>query len=94
MQKFIATVALSLLSAASWAAPKAVTLSIPGMDCPTCPITIKKALGRVPGVSGIEVNLERREASVTFDDAKTNIAALTQATENAGYPSKAVGTAK
>ena len=94
MQKFITVIALTFLSSVVWAAPKAVTLSIPGMDCPTCPITIKKALGHVPGVSAIEVNLEKREASVSFDDAKTNVAALTQATENAGYPAKVVGAAK
>ena len=29
----------------------------------------------------------RRNAKVTFDDAKTDVAALTKATEAAGYPS-------
>jgi mercuric ion binding protein len=94
MQKIVAAIALLALSTASWAASKAVTLSVPGMDCATCPITVKKALGKVPGVSTIEVNLEKREAAVTFDDTKTNVAALTRATEEAGYPSKPVGNQK
>lgn len=34
-----------------------------------------------------EVSFEKREAIVTFDDAKTNSEALTKATEDAGYPS-------
>ena len=36
----------------------------------------------MPGVSAIEVNLERREAAVTFDDTKVDVTALTRATEN------------
>lgn len=69
------------------AAPKTVTLSIPGMDCPVCPITVKKALSQVSGVSQTIVNFERRQAIVTFDDAKTTVGALTDSTKNAGYPS-------
>ena len=40
------------------------------------------------------VILARREAKVTFDDAKTNVEALTRATKDAGYPSTVVGSAK
>jgi len=69
------------------AATKTVTLAVPTMTCPVCPITVKKALQAVPGVSRAEVSLEKKEAVVTFDDAKTSVAALTKATANAGYPS-------
>lgn len=75
------------------AAPKTVTLAIPSMDCPVCPITVKKALSQVAGVSQIHVHFKKREAVVTYDDAKTNIAALTESTKNAGYPSTSVGGA-
>lgn len=73
------------------AAPKTVTLTIPGMDCPVCPITVKRALSKVAGVSQATVNFERRQAVVTFDDAKTNVGALTDSTKNAGYPSTLAG---
>ncbi|MGE4321812.1 MAG: mercury resistance system periplasmic binding protein MerP, partial [Sphingobium sp.] len=55
--------------------------------CAACPITVKKALAKVAGVETAEVSFERREAVVTFDDARTNVQALTKATENVGYPS-------
>ncbi|WP_122364531.1 mercury resistance system periplasmic binding protein MerP, partial [Pseudomonas coronafaciens] len=58
-----------------------------GMTCAACPITVKKALTQVEGVTKTEVSFEKREAIVTFDDAKTNSEALTKATEDAGYPS-------
>ena len=53
----------------------------------TCPITVKKALSKVEGVSKVDVGFEKREAVVTFDDAKTNAQKLTKATQDAGYPS-------
>lgn len=76
------------MAAPSWAEVQTVTLSVPTMDCPVCPITLKKALTGVDGVSKAEVNFDKRLAVVTFDDAKATIEKLTQATTNAGYPSK------
>jgi mercuric ion binding protein len=64
------------------------------MNCATCPITVKKALTKVSGVSKIDVNLDRREAKVTFDDTKANVEVLTRATRNAGYPATVLGDAK
>ncbi len=78
---------LLILATPAWAIPKTVTLSVPTMDCPVCPITVKKALSKVPGVSQADVNFDQREATVTFDDAKTTAEALTKATKAAGYPS-------
>ncbi len=79
--------ALTLVTARAWAAIKTVTLSVSGMTCATCPITVKKALNRVKGVAKVEVNLAKMQAVVTYDDAKTTVEALTKATANAGYPS-------
>ena len=87
MKKLAPLIALAAaLSAPAWAATKTVTLSVPGMTCAACPITVKKALTKVDGVQKAEVSYEKREAVVTFDDAKTSAEALTKATENAGYP--------
>ncbi|MDA8110432.1 MAG: mercury resistance system periplasmic binding protein MerP [Betaproteobacteria bacterium] len=88
MKKFATLLALAAtLSTPAWAATKTVTLSVPGMTCAACPITVKMALSKVAGVEKAEVSFEKREAVVTFDDAKTNADALTKATANAGYPS-------
>jgi len=80
-------VALALVVPA-WAAPQIVTLHVSGMTCAACPITVKKALEKVPGVSQVEVRFEKKQVLVTFDDAKTNTDALVKATTNAGYPSQ------
>lgn len=88
MNKFLASVVLAFtVIAPVWAAPQTITLSVPGMTCAACPITVKKALTKVEGVQNVEVSYEHREAIVTFDDTRTSVEALTKATENAGYPS-------
>lgn len=76
-----------LITAPAWAATKTVTLSVPGMTCSACPITVKKALTKVEGVTRAKVSFEKREATATFDDTKANIRMLTKATYDAGYPS-------
>ena len=91
MRKF-AALAISLAAALSvpvWAATRSVTLSVPGMSCAACPITVKKALTKVEGVEKVSVSFETKDAVVTYDDAKTNVKALTNATKDAGYPSTA-----
>ncbi|MGJ0427276.1 mercury resistance system periplasmic binding protein MerP [Methylocystis sp.] len=72
----------------AFAATKTVTLSVSNMTCAACPITVKKALTKVEGVQSAEVSYEKKEAVVTYDDARTNVEALTKATEGAGYPSE------
>ena len=87
MKKLFAALALAAVIAPVWAATQTVTLSVPGMTCAACPITVKKALSKVDGVSKIEIRFEKREAVVAFDDARTSVQKLTMASENAGYPS-------
>lgn len=86
---FVAVLALALagISLPAAAAPKTVVLSVPDMNCSACPITVRKALEKVAGVQNVKATLEPPEAMVTFDDAKTSIDKLTEATKNAGYPS-------
>lgn len=68
------------------AAPKTVKLDVPGMTCETCPITVKMAISKVTGVTKVDVSFEKREAVVTFDDAKATVDAVLKATRDAGYP--------
>ena len=79
---------LTLLAAAPFASAKqqTVSLTVPTMDCATCPITIKAALTKVPGVEKVKVSYEKREAVIVYDDAKATVADLKKATEDVGYP--------
>lgn len=79
---------LAAVSTPALSATQTVTLSVSELnDCPTCPIMVRQALTRVGGVAKVEILPDRGEAVVTFDDAKTNVAALLKATADAGHPS-------
>jgi mercuric ion binding protein len=92
MNKTIWLVALLALGTIpALAAQKTVVLAVPGMRCAACPITVRKALTEVNGVIRAEVDYGKRQAMVTFDDARTNIEHLTRATAEAGYPSSIKG---
>jgi periplasmic mercuric ion binding protein len=85
MHRFIpGSMALSSLlicANASFAAPpQTATLAVENMTCGTCPIVVKKALERVPGVTSTSVDFDKKTATVTFDPDKATSAKLTQAT--------------
>ena len=79
----LAAIPLTVLAAT----PKTVTLAVQNMTCELCPITVKKSLEKVPGVSAVKVDFDRKRAIVTYDADKAQPEALTKATTNAGYPS-------
>lgn len=62
-----------------------VTLNIGGMTCGGCVKSVAKVLSDVNGVTRADVDLESAAAVVEFDDAKTNIAALIDVVEDAGF---------
>ena len=64
-------------------------LDVENMTCPVCPITVKKALEKVPGVTDAKVDFEQKTATVCFDPDKASTATLVKATTDAGYPSTA-----
>lgn len=93
-ERTLVTLSAFALAAPSWAAIRTATLDVPGMTCSTCPITVKKALNKVSGVSKVDISFEKKQAVVTYDDAKTNVESLVKATTDAGYFSKLGTTGK
>jgi mercuric ion binding protein len=87
MRKLLTTLLAALPLAAFAAPPQTITLDVRNMTCPLCPITVKKSLEKVAGVSGVQVDFDRKTATVTYYPDKAKPEALTQATTNAGYPS-------
>jgi mercuric ion binding protein len=81
------TVALLLSGSAFAGTPETLTLNVQNMTCAACPITVKKALEQVPGVSDVKIDFEHKTATVRVDMDKTNAAMLTKATTDAGFPS-------
>jgi periplasmic mercuric ion binding protein len=62
-------------------------LDVQNMSCSVCPITVKKSLQKVPGVTDAKIDFDRKTATVRFDTGKADVAALVKATSDAGFPS-------
>lgn len=62
-------------------------LDVQNMTCSVCPITVKKSLQQVPGVTDAKIDFDRKTATVRFDTGKADITALVKATTDAGFPS-------
>ncbi len=56
-----------------------VNIKIEGMTCGHCQKSVNKLITAVEGVNACEVSLEKGEASVEFDAAKTSKEAIVKA---------------
>jgi Cu+-exporting ATPase len=73
-----------------------VSLSISGMTCASCVGRVERALNKVPGVTGVSVNLATEKAQVTSVGVPVErlIAAVEKAGYDAAIPSDAATTAE
>lgn len=70
---------------------KTITLNVKNMTCSMCPITVKKSIRKIDGVTKVVAKYEgdgNGWAKVTYDPSKADVDDLTFATEEAGYPSR------
>lgn len=94
MVRYLAAVAMFafvISPVAAQAGDKTVVLKVSNANCELCAPIVRKSLARVVGVKAVDVKQADQRAdpiaTVTFDDAVTNVSALITATTNAGYPS-------
>lgn len=89
LKRLVSSAVIALAFAAHAGATESVTLDIKGMDCASCPITVKTVLKKQPGVSDVKVDFKKATAAVAFDPAKVSPDRLAQVVTEAGYPSTA-----
>ena len=61
------------------------TLTVQGMTCGHCKMSVENALNNLEGVQTAEVNLDAGNVAVTYDEAKVNQEAMKEAIEDQGY---------
>jgi copper chaperone len=61
------------------------TLTVKGMTCGGCVATVKLKLKKTAGVTAYEVNLERGEANVTYDPARTDPKKIASSVSETGF---------
>lgn len=60
-------------------------VAISGMTCMGCVSSVKRVLGGMAGIAQAEVSLEKAQATVSYDPAKTSLQAIKAAITDAGY---------
>ena len=65
------------------------TLTVNGMTCNHCVMSVKNALEELEGVRSARVDLDQGRAVVDYDDAKTDPREMTTAVADAGYQAEA-----
>jgi P-type Cu+ transporter len=60
-------------------------LKLRGMSCASCAGNIEEAIRAIPGVNECSVNFGAEQATVTYDSSKTNVAAIQNTVDAAGY---------
>ena len=63
--------------------PETMTYTVAGMTCDRCKRAVSSELGALPGVTGVEVDLDTKLVTVTGDGLADG--ALRAAIEEAGY---------
>jgi copper chaperone CopZ len=64
---------------------RTVTVPVDGMICMVCAGSVKNALKAVHGVQNAEVNLEKHNAVIHYEDGQVILDQLTQAINELGY---------
>ncbi|MFY9552287.1 MAG: cation transporter [Thermoanaerobaculia bacterium] len=92
MKKRLACLLLAFASACmAIAETKTVTFTVRGWTCGSCAGSTRIALKKVEGVEAVKTDLEKAEAAVTYDDAKTTVEKIVQAIERLGYKATVKG---
>lgn len=73
------------MAQASASAETACDWTVSGMDCGACASKIKDAVGRLPGVSGVEIGLMTERLRLTLDEGKTSREKVESTVKSLGY---------
>ncbi|MBS4914321.1 MAG: heavy-metal-associated domain-containing protein [Veillonella sp.] len=67
--------------------------NVPGMMCSNCENTVKTAVLGLPGVMSVDVNLESKDVTVSYDANKVNANAISDAIDATGFDVASVSEA-
>ena len=67
MRNLFAAVLVAVMPLAALAAtPQTAVLDVQNMTCGLCPVTVKKSLEQVAGVTQVRIDFAKKTATVTF----------------------------
>jgi len=81
------TIVAGLAMAGGLASAKEVTaaMKVPGMDCDACTVVIRHALAQTKGVKSVDLNVEKRMATIVYEDTQVTESQIQKVIEKSGY---------
>ena len=79
----IMVITLGVITAAAFT--KTATIKVEGMKCAKCSASVAKALKATEGVEDAQVNSEKGEAVIKYDDQKLTEAKLREVINSTGF---------
>src|SRR3546814_15578740 len=76
--------------AATASAQRQTTFAVENMTCATCPITVRKAMKGVAGVTAVHVDFAAKTARATYDPRPAIAAQIAAAPTDPVYPASAI----
>ena len=80
-----AAIGMFALSGCTSETEASAQIKLPTIQCTSCGSTVTKALEKVDGVKSVEVDLEKKQAKVSFLASKTDLGRLEGAVTKVGY---------
>ena len=66
-------------------APREITLNVPDVSCEHCVKTVNGALGALPGVEAVNVDLAGKTVSLRYEPAQVTLERIKETLDDAGY---------
>lgn len=61
-------------------------ISVPDVECEHCVKTVQEAIGGLPSVKNVQVNLETKQVGLTYDPDQVHMSEIEEKLNHAGYP--------
>lgn len=66
--------------------PVTAILNVPDVSCEHCVKSVNEAIGHLPSVQHVQVDLETKQVRFTYDPHDVTMHKIEQALDDAGYP--------
>ncbi len=85
MKLIASIIGLGLIGGAAVAKEATAEMKVPGMDCAACTVVIKRALTQTKGVKSVDLNVDKRTATIVYEDTLVTPAEIQKTIEKAGF---------
>jgi len=78
-------IGLGLAGGVAMAKDATAEMKVPAMDCAACTVVIKHALTQTKGVKTVDLNVDKRMATIVYEDTQVTEPQIQKAIEKSGF---------